>query len=472
MKFKDLKFFENSENPWKAIGFGAIAAATTALVTYGVKTGWNYVTSLFQTKAAKDLEDKKLKNAKALEKERTKQHKKRLKDKERHNRKMAEIELEKKQKMSELSKQQSAPTQEAPVDDSPSPEVVPFGNLRHRIRRRIQWLIGHLVEVGGRCILFGPPSIGKSILSLQLAIAIAEGSEYVFLPPEEENSHGEQQVIFFDFEMKAEEQLERIGDRTMPSNLFRCEGPISSFDQLFKTIEEVSQAPKVTVIIDNIRKLEEMSQSNQVTEYFNKLEQTQEKLKAKGITVTFITVTHTGKDFDKTSPIELNDMAGGADLGRFSSTVAALAPARDGNVMFRAVKKRNSPSTEEVYILRIAETPYLHFEYVCTSNVEDALPAPKAKKRPKAKVSYAATEKPQKNAPNEKLSDDDVKYIRKEIEGATKDENDEKRKQKLVKELREKYAEQFGVDPVTIKRRLDRLTANDGSSEDVDDQRA
>ena len=360
------------------------------------------------------------------------------------------------------------------VDDAPSPEVVPFGELRHRVRRRIQWLIGDYVYVGGRCILFGPPSVGKSILSLQLAIAIAEGSEYGFLPPEEENSHAEQQVILFDFEMKAEEQLERIGDKTMPSNLFRCEDRISSFDQLFKTIEEVIQAPKVTVIIDNIRKLEEMSHGNQVTEYFNKLEQTQEKLKDKGITVTFITVTHTGKDFDKTSPVEMNDMAGGADLSRFSSSIIALAPARDGNVMFRAVKKRNSPETDEVYILRIAETPYLHFEYVCTSNVEDALPDKlKAKKRAKvAKASYATAEKPQKNAPNEKLSDDDVKYIRKEIEGATKDENDEKRKEELVKDLREKYAKQFGVNPITIKRRLDRLTANDDSHEDVDDQRA
>ncbi len=298
------------------------------------------------------------------------------------------------------------------VDDSPSPDVAPIGELRQRIRSRIQWLIGDFVEVGGRCILFGPPSIGKSILSLQMAIAIAEGSEYGFFPPEEENPHGDQQVIFFDFEMKAEEQFERIGDRTMPSNLLRCEGPISSFDQLFKTIEEVSQAPKVTVIIDNIRKLEEMSQSNQVSEYFNKLEQTQEKLKTKGITVTFITVTHTGKDFDKTSPVELNDMAGGADLGRFSSTVVALAPAHDGNVIFRAVKKRNSAPMDEVYILRIIETPYLHFEYVCSSNVEDALPNPKNMKGAKAPmVSNATTEKPQKSAPNKKLSDEDKDEI-------------------------------------------------------------
>ena len=68
-----FKEFRKCENPWKAIGFGAIAAAATAVVTLGVKTGWDYVTSLFQTKAAKDLEDHKLENAKNLEKKKTKE---------------------------------------------------------------------------------------------------------------------------------------------------------------------------------------------------------------------------------------------------------------------------------------------------------------------------------------------------------------------------------------------------------------
>ena len=60
------------KNPWKAIGFSALGAFATAAVTYGVKTGWNYVTSLFQTKAAKDVEDYKAEKAQQTETEKAK----------------------------------------------------------------------------------------------------------------------------------------------------------------------------------------------------------------------------------------------------------------------------------------------------------------------------------------------------------------------------------------------------------------
>ena len=61
------------KNPWKAIGFSALGAFATAAVTYGVKTGWNYVTSLFQTKAAKDVEDYKAEKAQQTETEKAKE---------------------------------------------------------------------------------------------------------------------------------------------------------------------------------------------------------------------------------------------------------------------------------------------------------------------------------------------------------------------------------------------------------------
>ena len=275
--------------------------------------------------------------------------------------------------------------------------------------------------------------------------------------------------------MSAAEQKERTRGITIPENLLRNTEPIYNLDELFLMIENESHAPKVTVIIDNIRKLEEeMSQTYQVNEYFSKLEQTQEKLAAKGIIVTFITITHTGKDFDMYKPVQLSDIAGGADLSRFSTSVYALVPERDGNIVFKALKQRNTSRMEDVYVLRIEENPNLHLEYVRTCKEEEVLPVkPKSSKGTKAsKTSNAVAEKSKKDAPNQKLSDDDVEYIRTERERVTKDETNEARKEELEKELRERFAQQFDVQPITIKRRLDKLAANSDSDEDVDNQRA
>ena len=459
------------------IGWAALSAAITAAITYGVKAVVNHFSNKsntnVQTQAAKDLENHKLENAKDLEEKKTEERKKRLMDEEEHQRRMWEMREEQRQKHMESSQQSTVDQAfEVPYVS----KVAPFKESLENDTRELEWLVGKKIEVGGRSLIYGPAGVGKSALALQMAIAIAGGTEYGFLPPEEENQHELQQVILIDLEMSAAEQKVRTRGVCIPGNLLRNTEPICNLDELFRMIEHESNCPKVTVIIDNIRKLEEeMSQPNQVNEYFSRLEQTQEKLAARGIIVTFITITHTGKDFDMYKPVQLSDVAGGADLARFSTSIYALVPGHDGNIVFKAVKQRNCASKDEVYILHFEENPNLHLEYVRACKEEEALPVKPKVNKGKAvtsKASSDAAEKPQKNAPNEKLSDDDVEFIRKGIEVATKDENDEKRKEELVKELREKYAKQFGVNPITIKRRLDKLAANDCSSEDVDDQRA
>jgi KaiC/GvpD/RAD55 family RecA-like ATPase len=401
-----FKEFRKCENPWKAIGFGAIAAAATAAVTLGVKTGWDYVTSLFQTKAAKDLEDHKLENAKDLEEKKTEERRKRLRDEEEHQRRMWEMREEQRQKRKESS-QQSIVEQafEVPYVS----KVASFKESLENDTRELEWLVGKKIEVGGRCLIYGPAGVGKSAFALQTAIHIAGGTEYGFLPSEEENQHETQQVILIDLEMSAAEQKERTRGITIPDNLLRNTEPIYNLDELFRMIEQESHGPKVTVIIDNIRKLEEeMSQTNQVNEYFSKLEQTQERLAAKGIIVTFITITHTGKDFDMYKPVQLSDIAGGADLARFSTSVYALVPGRDGNVVFKALKQRNTARMEDVYVLRIKESPNLHLDFVCTSNDGDALPV--KPKGGKADKSIKPADAPKKKG-NKKVDEGDIEKM-------------------------------------------------------------
>ena len=389
-----------------AIGLFGLAT----FVSYGIKAMWsclkNWICSKIKTKADKELEDQKLKNAKDLEEKRTEERKKRFKDEEEHQRRMCEIREEQRKKCMESS-QQSAVDQtfEVPYVS----KVASFKESLENDTRELEWLVGKKIEVGGRSLIYGPAGVGKSAFALQTAIAIAGGTEYGFLQSEEENQHEAQQVILIDLEMSAAEQKARTRGITIPDNLLRNTEPIYNLDELFRAIEQESHGPKVTVIIDNIRKLEEeMSQTNQVNEYFSKLEQTQERLAAKGIIVTFITITHTGKDFDMYKPVQLSDIAGGADLARFSTSVYALVPGRDGNVVFKALKQRNTARMEDVYVLRIKESPNLHLDFVCTSNDGDTLPV--KPKGGKADKSIKPADAPKKKG-NKKVDEGDIEKM-------------------------------------------------------------
>ena len=434
---------------WIKFGFAALSAIITAAVTACVSILTNKSKTKNQAQAAMELEDHKLENAMDLEEKRTEERRKRLRDEEEHQRRMWEMREEQRQKRSESSQQ---PTTDQAFEVPYVSKVAPFKESLENDTRELEWLVGKKIEVGGRCLIYGPAGVGKSAFALQTAIHIAGGTEYGFLPSEEENQHEAQQVILIDLEMSAAEQKERTRGITIPDNLLRNTEPIYNLDELFRMIEQESHGPKVTVIIDNIRKLEEeMSQTYQVNEYFSKLEQTQERLAAKGIIVTFITITHTGKDFDMYKPVQLSDIAGGADLARFSTSVYALVPGRDGNVVFKALKQRNTARMEDVYVLRIKESPNLHLDFVCTSKDGDALPV-KPKGGKASNTSKSTADAPKKKG-NTKLTETDVDEIIARINDGESIDN---------------LAVEYGVNPITIQRRMEAKTKVTDSQEDTD----
>ena len=445
-----------SNKKLKKLGWAALSVGATVLISYGIKAIMIYFTNKsktkIQTEAAIDLEDHKLENDIKLEEKRTEERIKRYEAEEEHHRKMAEIDIEKKKMMKDVSNKQDAVDN---ADDFALPYVSKVASFKESLEndtRELEWLVGKKIEVGGRCLIYGPAGVGKSAFALQTGIAIAGGTEYGFLPSEEENQHEAQQVILIDLEMSAAEQKARTRGITIPDNLLRNTESIYNLDELFRTIEQESHGPKVTVIIDNIRKLEEeMSQTNQVNEYFSKLEKTQEKLAARGIIVTFITITHTGKDFVMYKPVQMSDIAGGADLSRFTTSIYALVPGRGGNIVFKAVKKRNCAGNDDVYILHFEENPNLHLEYVRACKEEEALPVkPKAKKPGNTSMSAAGTPKKKGNT---KLTEADVDEIIARIDDGESIDN---------------LAVEYGVNPTTIRRRINAKTTVSDSQEDTD----
>ena len=96
----------------------------------------------------------------------------------------------------------------------------------------------------------------------------------------------------------------------------------------------------------------------------------------KGRHITIIIVTHTSKSNSVYNPIEFRDMSGSSALYNFANSVIALGMTGLGEDkrMLKALKGKFTAKTGDVVIVRFVETPYLHFEYVCTKPEYEVLP--------------------------------------------------------------------------------------------------
>ncbi len=72
--------------------------------------------------------------------------------------------------------------------------------LLEREMKPNDWLVDGLIHAGDQVVLAGPPKVGKSILGIQLALAIAEGSK-PFLSPRFKTKSRPRSVLVFSLEM-------------------------------------------------------------------------------------------------------------------------------------------------------------------------------------------------------------------------------------------------------------------------------
>ena len=224
--------------------------------------------------------------------------------------------------------------------------------------------------------IFAREKIGKTTLATQMALCIASGRLYEFLPEEDQVQHAPQKVIIIDLEMKQEELKKRFAGYDIPDNVLR-EDNIRSIEELCyyikRNTEDVDEA---TVVVDNLTKLADSSTNHcEVARNYARLQNLQKELKLNGKIITIIVVVHTVRDYDDYKPITNAMMAGTADVKRFSTSIIALAKAREENqVMIKLTASRNNPDSDKVLVCERAQDPYLHFKYVKTCSEAEALP--------------------------------------------------------------------------------------------------
>lgn len=229
------------------------------------------------------------------------------------------------------------------------------------------FLVKNFLRQDERVIIYSGTGVGKTILAIQIAIALSMGWDIEFLPAGTTLSKP-MKVILFDAEMENCDISNRYSKlkKSLPPNeiatlnrnfrrLHDCHFP-TIYHFLEELIDWAGKIDRDTVfIIDNLTKIVPGTLTGQVIQdYYNGLRSLQRICAERGIKLTFITVNHTTKDKDV--------MTGSCNISNFATNVYQIQEdASDKSLRYIKSEKRRW-GQKESFSVCIKEEPYLHFE--------------------------------------------------------------------------------------------------------------
>jgi len=296
--------------------------------------------------------------------------------------------LEKKYPLESL-KGTAHPHHAPPVASPPQPQKLP-GLITRTASERLNsakskppvtplfdafWLKGELA------FLFGSANVGKSILAVQIADAIAKGAKIQgFDGPQEPMKVG-----YFDFELSESQFLKRYSDEKgnvyqFSDNLLISEiDPEISIpkgqDYILALIEQTIIEHRLeVVVIDNLTALLfNITEGKDVLEFMDKLRSLKKRHK-----ISMLVIAHTPKR-DLSRPLTKNDMAGSMHLMNFCDSAFCIGESvKESNVRYlKQIKVRNAEfryDSDNVAIFRIVKNgSYLCFEHTGFDSEKESL---------------------------------------------------------------------------------------------------
>lgn len=244
-------------------------------------------------------------------------------------------------------------------------------------------LFPNLLHKGDTCLICASPNVGKSTLAMQMGLDIAAGRSSQLTVGSEKRTFAPQTVYYYDGEMRNSDMLNRFGKGTgtYPNAFLRVRGgELDSLEKLYNDMEQrvTKKHPNedCTVILDNIACFCRNKSSNAVSKFLKSLNALKAKYEERGHKLTVLIVIHTSKKYAKYAPLELKDIAGAAEFGRFANSAIALMESGLGNNkrILKILKYKYGAIPQEVSIVNLVSEPYLHFEFECSMLEEEALP--------------------------------------------------------------------------------------------------
>lgn len=207
-------------------------------------------------------------------------------------------------------------------------------------------LLGELWQEGELAILFGPTNVGKSILAVEIADAIASGGSV--LSGKLKSEVGPINVLYIDLEMNATKFKKRFDGREFSPNfrrVVRDRSQYSNKNLRSKAIPEIKELLKVSqakvVIIDNLSFIQaDNTKANDAAEIINDFLDLKE---SEGVSILLL--SHTTK-FPRGISIEYTNLAGSAFMSHGLDSLFAVNKAAEKTFYIKQLKQRDGA---EVY---------------------------------------------------------------------------------------------------------------------------
>jgi hypothetical protein len=207
-------------------------------------------------------------------------------------------------------------------------------------------LLGELWQEGELAILFGPTNVGKSILAVEIADAIASGGSA--LSGRLKSEVGPVKVLYLDFEMKASKFKGRFDGRNFSPNFKRVVldgGQYNPKTLRTTVIPEIKRFLKESsakvIIIDNLSFIQaDNTKANDAADIIGDFLALRD---SEGVSILLI--SHTTK-FPRGIPIEYTNLAGSAFMSHFIDSLFAVNKAAEKTFYIKQLKQRDGA---EVY---------------------------------------------------------------------------------------------------------------------------
>lgn len=236
-----------------------------------------------------------------------------------------------------------------------------------------QQLFGNYVFKNEITILGGSDNTGKSILGMDIAIAVATGHHYWH---EDMEIKEQMKVLLVDTELNDSQFTRRYknlqtNDRLLRAGFWPSIYGRKTTDDILKSLEGIflTEGYPQLIIVDNLSTIADVSSAKQIQYFLGELKRMKEVYG-----LTMILITHLNK-VTQSKPISKEDFRGSKQLTNMADTVIGIGNTSEGDSVkyISLLKSRNVAKKATVDVVSINESPYLHFEYESDDYVENIL---------------------------------------------------------------------------------------------------
>ncbi len=242
----------------------------------------------------------------------------------------------------------------------------------------VEYLVGPFFPKRGIILLAGEKGLGKTGWLMNAMFKVAGVGECEIFPNATCSSLP-QFVLYYDYELTKSQFVMRYKN-LKTNNKFRwCHPKYSSYKYLLNQIkydlERVNESD-TTIVVDNVTKIDGMNYDATAKAFYHELEMIRDEYLQKGVSLTFILVTHVELKRKAHNVVSKSDIKGSSNFINFADSVILIGKScYENSIILKIENNRNGyESNGKAYLFNRSSEPYLHYKYLGEFDEIDLLP--------------------------------------------------------------------------------------------------